>query len=65
MQTPREDVIAEFGRACTALRDHLEGDVEISATEQLYIENCFTMIELCYVGWKHRDDPPSPPPSSA
>jgi len=64
--SPHEDSIAQFGQGCTALRDQLENDADLSHIEQLFIENCVTMIELVYVAWKHRKDPASltPPPSN-
>ena len=49
-------MVTQFGQGCAALRDQLEVDADLTATEQLFIENRFTMIELCYVGWKHRRD---------
>jgi len=62
MTSPHEDTVSQFGHVCVALSRQLERDAALSAAEQRLIENCFSMTELCYVAWMHRNKPASPPP---
>ena len=67
MQTQDESGVVQFGRGCAALKHQLERDADLNSTERLYIENSFTMLELCYVAWRRRKNLPSaalPPPPS-
>jgi len=57
MANPPEDLIAEFGRICAALRNHLDTDPEFSTTEKTR-HPCRN--NSCWTSWLGRLFGPSP-----